>query len=56
MSHLFFREIKMQDNATVQPILSPTDFKKIFSRFKPLAEQKRIAEKIEKITNIIAKL
>ena len=55
-SFLFFLEIKKYDNGTAQPNLSATNLGKFLLPLPPLAEQKRIVEKIEELLPLCEKL
>ncbi|MDU2545113.1 MAG: restriction endonuclease subunit S, partial [Finegoldia magna] len=48
-SYLFFSETKKYDNGTAQPNLSALNAKKILLPLPPLAEQKRIVEKLDEM-------
>lgn len=55
-SFLFFSEVKKYDNGTAQPNLSATNLGKFLIPLPPLAEQKRIVEKIEEILPLCERL
>ena len=55
-SFLFISEVKKYDNGTAQPNLSATNLGKFLIPLPPLAEQKRIVEKIEEILPLCERL
>ncbi len=55
-SPLVFKEIKKYDNGTAQPNLSANNFMSFLFPLPPLAEQKRIVEKIDQLMSLCDKL
>lgn len=55
-SYLFYSETRKYDNGTAQPNLSAQNAKKILLPLPPLAEQKRIVEKLEELLPLCEQL